>query len=247
MCHRRIDLSAALMSDAYAKVLALFDSYSRTARLYPGLMLFLAPASVGVGLGISRWPEVTALGAVFVAAGMPLAIADWVRRRGQHLQSKLWNAWGGNPVLVELRKSGPVADRRRGKLAAATGFPLSDPDDLLFEETMTNAIRQLISATRDTSKYPLVFQENKNYGFARNLLAIRSSGVRVSAAATFAGIVSMLASFQFENFSLVATTAATLTASGVLLFWIFFPGEERVQAAANDYRDRLLEALDAGV
>src|SRR5947208_9959356 len=42
-------------------------------------------------------------------------------------------------------------------------------------------VRFLRNATRDRSTFPLVFAENVNYGFRRNLWGMRSAGIACSA------------------------------------------------------------------
>lgn len=234
------------MSDVLGRVAALFDAYSRTARLTPGLLLLLGPVGVAIGAGVPDWPGATALIAAAAAMGLPLALADWVRRRGQRLQAQLWASWGGSPVEAALRGEGLIARRRRDALAAATGLPVRNPDHKDFEEAITNGVRRLISATRDTSQYPLVFAENKNYGFARNLLAIRPIGVAASILSLGGGIVLVAASIQLDAMSALGTMLGAVAAAVITAFWMLYPSEDRVRRAASDYRDRLLEALDAG-
>jgi hypothetical protein len=179
--------------------------------------------------------------------GLPFALADWVRRRGQQLQSRLWAEWGGNPVVVAVREHGLIAQRRRTALAKATNLPLDDPDHPEFEEAAANAVRRLISATRDTSRYPVIFAENKAYGFARNLLAIRDIGIRISVIALIAGIILVGTSIELDGLSTFGTTLGAMVGAGAIAFWLWYPSEQGVRAAAEDYRDRLLEALDADV
>lgn len=148
--------------------------------------------------------------------------------------------------MVSLRGEGIVARRRRAALAEATGLPVQDPEHPDFEEAAANAVRRLISATRDKSAYPLIFVENKAYGFARNLLAVRDVGLRVSAAGVIGGIVSFGMSSVRSELSTTGTSLGAVVAGGIVLMWLYFPSEERVRSASNDYTERLLEALDAG-
>jgi hypothetical protein len=234
------------MSDALAAISRQFDSYSRTARLKPGLLLILGPAAVAIGAGAPEWPAVTGLTTAVVGMGLPFAFADWIRRRGQRLQQELWSAWGGNPVVVALRGGDLVAQRRRAALAAATGLPLEDRDSPDFDEVAGNAVRRLISATRDTSKYALIFVENKAYGFARNALAVRSIGVRVSTGALIVAVVLIGISTKLDRLSVFSSILGAVVAAATTAFWVWYPSEQNVRAAAEDYRDRLLEALDSG-
>lgn len=234
------------MSNPLGGIAKQFDSYSRTARLTPALLLLLGPVAIAIGAGIAEWPIATGLTAVIAGMGLPLALVDWIRRRGQQLQSQLWAKWGGNPVVVAVRGDGLIARRRRAALATATDLPLGDPGHPDFEEAATNAVRRLISATRNTSRYALVFAENKAYGFARNLLAIRDTGIHVSATAFIVSIVLVGISVKLDGMSTFGTVAGSLVAAASIAFWSCYPSEQGVRAAAEDYRDRLLEALDAG-
>lgn len=234
------------MSDVLGRVAVRFDPYSRTARLAPGLLLLLAPVGVAIGAGAPEWPGATALAAAAAAMGLPVALADWVRRRGQRLQNRLWAAWGGNPVEAALLEEGLVARRRRGMLSKATGLPVHDPQDPNFDEAIANAVRRLISATRDTSRHHLIFAENKNYGFARNLFAIRPVGLKVSFLSVGGAIALVLVSIHSHAIRTIGAVLGAAAAAVMVVFWMFYPSEERVRAAAIDYRDRLLEALDDG-
>lgn len=237
---------AVSMSNLVQAVAARFDAYSRTAQLTPGLLLFLGPAAIAIGAGAPEWPVATTMIAAGAAMGLPVVLAEWVRRRGQRLQNELWAAWGGNPTVAALREEGLIAGQRRDALAAATGLPVDDPHHPQFEAAATNAVRRLISVTRPPAPYPLVFIENKAYGFARNLLAIRPDGVAVSSLALVGGIALAVISVKVEVLSTGSTVLGASAAAATTGFWLLYPSEMRVRAAAHDYRERLLEALDAG-
>ena len=70
----------------------------------------------------------------------------------------------------------------RWKSGSATLFlprkRVADPEwaDTKYEEVVTS----LREATRDTSRFPLVFAENANYGFRRNLWGLRPIGTAVA-------------------------------------------------------------------
>jgi hypothetical protein len=234
------------MPDILGSISPSLDSYSRTARLAPGLLLLLGPVAVGIGAGLPEWPAASGLAVAAVVTGLPVALADWVRRHGQQLQDRLWKKWGGNPVVVSLRQEGVIADQRRKALAEETELPVDDTNHPNFEHAAENAVRQLISACRDKSEYPLVFAENKAYGFARNLLAVRKVGVYVSSVSLVIGILLVGLSTNLSELSKGGVILGALSAAAILAFWIWYPSEERVQTAAHDYRDRLLEALDSG-
>jgi hypothetical protein len=236
------------MPDIFEGIGGWFDPYSRTARLAPGLLLLLGPVAVVVCAGASQLPITGLLVATAVSAGLPLALAEWVRRRGQQLQRDLWDVWGGEPAVSRLESNSLMARRRRAALAHATALPaLLDPSHPEFRETAAYAVRQLIAATRDVDRYNLIFAENKLYGFSRNLLGIRSYGVRISSVACLAAlIVVSLGIFLPSTFSVAESVVGLASAVVMLAFWYLYPSEDRVKAACEDYCDRLFEALEAG-
>ena len=234
------------MSDAVRALSTRFDGYSRAARLRPALLVLLGPLSVSAGVGIAASPLVTALATAASALGLSYVLSEWVRRRGQALQEDLWAKWGGGRVALALKSLGLVAEQRRRRLAAATLLPVDHIDHPEFDNLLDNAISRLITATRDTSRYKLVFVENKAYGFARNILAIRQVGVAVSALSVGCGAISVLFGLLAGTPSVLGALAGMTGAVLALLFWWTYPSEQRVIAAGNDYATRLLEALDAG-
>jgi hypothetical protein len=69
------------------------------------------------------------------------------------------------------------------ELATATGLPVDGLDHPDFEEAAANAVRLLISPTRDSSRYPLVFTKNKSNGSLLTCLGIRPVGIYASGVA----------------------------------------------------------------
>jgi hypothetical protein len=96
----------------------------------------------------------------------------------------------------------------------------------------------LRTRTRDHHKFPLVFEENCDYGFRRNLFGLRSWGV----AALLAGC----AAVGIRVWSTSDMTALQLAAAAVMLgqgfLWLTVVNEDWVRRAADTYAARLLEA-----
>jgi hypothetical protein len=147
---------------------------------------------------------------------------------------------------VKLSEAGPVAEQRRARLAKATGLPLENMSGPHFDEALENGVRRLITATRDRDRYGLVFEENRNYGFARNILSLRPMGLWLSAITLAIGVLVAIAALRIDEIGFLPIVIGTSAAASVTAFWYWYPTERRVRAAAADYRDRLLEALDAG-
>src|SRR4051794_16665179 len=158
------------------------DDYERSARLLPGLIV-LAPVAVSlVGLGISLVSWTASLGgAAHVVAG-PVLLARHVGNKGRALQEQLFRSWGGPPTtrLLTTERDRPVVDQRRRNVERVTGLalPSATPQVGSPEAAICDAaVLDLRSRTRDHARFPLVFSENKSYGFERNLLAVRREGL----------------------------------------------------------------------
>ena len=113
------------------------------------------------------------------------------------------------------------------------------------DEVYASCTEFLKEATRDHVKFSLVFQENSNYGFRRNLWGMRAAGLVVSAIGTVAcGAVFVYRLRQPANAWLVSAVSALISA--VLLFlWTcrFTPSWVRMTAFA--YARQLLAACDS--
>ena len=112
-----------------------------------------------------------------------LAHAPW-SRRGKAREPQLFQAWGGKPSVAMLRHG----DRRlsssdKGRYRAflersVPGLKLASPRQEQrsreqADDGYQGATTWLLAQTRDRSKFELLFRENMNYGFRRNLWALR--------------------------------------------------------------------------
>ena len=83
-----------------------------------------------------------------------------------------------------------------------------------------SATRWLLSQTRDTKTFSLLFQQNINYGYRRNVLGLRPWGMGITTAALV--ITLGVAAFHAARNQDIDTTlvAAFLVAAAALVFWI---------------------------
>ena len=174
--------------------MSLTDLYSLRARVQPTVMVALPAVLVVYALLPDYVLFVTAFFGLLGIAGGNGIIADLGRKRGYKKQDDLWNSWGGAPTTRLLRHR-----RIPGDITLAPGLrqqiedrleyqlpteedELADPDSADAE--YRRATLALIEATRDEARFPLIFAENTNYGFRRNLWGLKPIGVSI--AATFA-------------------------------------------------------------
>lgn len=233
------------------QLLTWLDDYDRTARLIPGLYA-LAPAIVFcLVLGLQDQTVLTLLISAFMTIGGPVGLAGIVRYRGKNLETRLWPQWGGPPTTELLRvgqSPSALTVSRRKEVSRATGLALPDvaaeaKDPAQADAQYDAAIRKLREATRDQSKFALVYKENKNYGFARYLRAVRPYGLALAA------IVSVILTGLFLTRiraglgpSPLSTVIGLVVSLGLVALWVFFVTEAMVRQAAVAYAERLLDS-----
>ncbi len=230
----------------------LFDYYSLRARVQPALLTLL-PAAIGVfawtGPGV-KWQS--ALWTLFSTAGGTFFLAILARNFGKRIEPGLWQSWGGAPTTQFLRHSGPANPVMRerwhkslhkllGKAFPTAEEEVSNPSGA--DDIYNAAVKLQIGKTRDTKKYPLLHKENVQYGFCRNLFALRSTGVMV----TLLGIVVSGGAgiwFVHSGDPKIAPWVCTAANALLLYWWIFTIKPAWVKIPAFAYAERLFESTE---
>ena len=231
------------------------DPYSRRARLYPGLIITL-PISILVIVLVTTVPAWwSAAVAVFGASGVTYLGAQLVRSAGRGRQSALWASWGGAPTTQLLRfrdASNRAAVKRRHDELARVFPDLVVPDEAAetanpqeADQHDETAIAALIERTRDTARFPLLFKENCQYGFCRNLWGCRTLGIWLAAIGlAVTGVLSGLYAANVLTLSILGLVLSGGVDIILLLMLIFIVRPTWVRNAADAYADRLLGALE---
>ena len=195
---------------------------------------------------------------VQTTARRPYSLPRLFSRRqdfGYRKQPALWTRWGGAPTTQQLRhrtdNSNPVLLRRYHDRLS-----LLRPDLILpsaAEETRDPAqadhvyaacVQFLISQTRDRTQFPLLFKENVNYGFRRNLWGLKPFGITLAAACLIASILRawlLRGSPADLSGELLVSIAVSFT---LLLFWTLWVTQKWVRIPAEAYAARLLECCE---
>jgi hypothetical protein len=232
--------------------LILFDHYSLRARLQPALLALL-PAAFGIfawtGPGV-RWQS--ALWTLFGTAGGTFFLGILARNLGKQIEPGLWQAWGGSPTTQLLRHGGtgnPVMrERWHNSLSRLLDRPLptlqeEQADPVAADGVYNAAIKLLINKTRDVKKFHLLYKENVQYGYCRNLFAMRSMGLIFSLLGSLASLAAGLWDAHVRDPKIY--TWVCLAANLVFLTcWIFTINSAWVRVPAFAYADRLLESIE---
>jgi hypothetical protein len=220
------------------------DSYTIRARVLPGVLTAL-PVIMLAALGITSLMA----GVIPAISGVALAflLAELVRRRGQKLETRLKQKWGGFPTTYMLRFDSRVPDarltERRNALESVTGAEL--PARALEDSNLAAAnieiervVRLGIARVRDAGvEASLLQQENTSYGFRRNLRSLTPFGLIAVLASA------VVASFFLESHPAVVVTIYAIDAL-VAAAWILLIKDEWVHDQAKKYAERFFVAIE---
>ena len=237
------------------------DRYDRKARLRPALLSALPLVTSCVLLV----PELGAIwglvGVAVVYSGGATLLIQIGRDLGRALEERLYRLWGGKPSMAMLRYrdnrlSELTKDRYRSFLSSAVpGLELAsrldeEADPELADAGYDSASCWLLEQTRDPEKFGLLLGENINYGFRRNLLALKPIALGIDVAAGVFVIGMAVASWTGEVGSTASAlspewwTGAVIVAAHSLVF-LSYIRVDWVGRAAETYAQRLLGACDA--
>lgn len=163
---------------------SIFDPYDRKARLYPALLVMLVPVAALTLVTPVFSSQIVGLASLAAALGGLMLLTSFGREWGKRKEPKLFESWGGTPTTLLLMRATSqldqlTLDRYRKVLeekVSGLHFPdvekeASNPEKIA--SICESAVKWLREATRDTKKFALVFAENTNYGFRRNLLGVK--------------------------------------------------------------------------
>lgn len=264
LAERKIIYIYEMWSQAMSELSKYFDEYSLNARVKP-VLLIIFPVVVSLFILFEpsqSWPgsAVTFL----VAFGVVNFAANQMSAKGNELQLRLFERWGGAPTTIILRHSDSTIDAvTKSRYMERLSFLISNfnPTTAEYEkdnpresdDLYASASNYLREHTRDTKKYPLIFKENVAYGFSRNLRAFKSLAIFI---ATLSLMLSLIAIYldapnldgmslrefsqeiPFMHYGLVIIHFLMIWA------WVFLVTEKWVKIRAFAYAKRLYAACE---
>ena len=230
------------------------DAYSIRARWAPVFLVVLPPLILCFSLvpGLPAWHKLWPL---LGAASVVILVDQLGRDGGRRLQPALWASWGGAPTTAALRHrdtANPVLlARQHERIAAIVGHALPTADEERADPAGADhvyqaAIAVLIARTRGRRReYPLIFAENCNYGFRRNMLGLRPWGKLLAAAAGILALAAIAAGLDgLENIPLALAGVVLAVSAAATVIWWRVVTPNWVQPVAWAYAERLLEAAE---
>ena len=243
------------------------DQYTLRSRVLPSLWVMLP-----LGVLLFMWmpsdslPAGSLIGIIGTGGGVAL-LAQVGRDEGKKKEPALWESWGGPPTtrLLRFRESPNrvVLDQWRAKLEKLMGGLLPSEEEEAedpagADQQYEAAVGFLREATRDASKFPLVFAENVNYGFRRNLWGLKPYALVVALLSTigswgvFLSSVGLPPTESWLDNVLRDPDGITITRivglilhMAVIVVWLRVITPQWVRTAAEAYAQRLLGAVYA--
>lgn len=233
------------------------DTYTLKARIAPVLLVAL-PLTLMVLCWqsdvLAKWKT---LWAVVLASGGGIILAQFGRDAGKLKEKNLFDSWDGSPTTRKLRhrqQDNPELLKRYHenirKISPELRIPTPEEEKLNPQEadkvyeTVVSILRE---KTRDKKRFELVFKENCNYGFRRNLWGLKVLGQSLSIICTVLVLIVIICKMvATNNLWEVDTLHITCFAFNILLIylWLGIVRPEWVKVAADSYADRLLGTME---
>ncbi len=236
--------------------LRALDAYSLKTRYYPTVIVIAPLCLIVLAAGSGVWDPVKGvIGAVVAALGMALVLDQVGRDQGKKKEPALFQAWGGKPTTRWLRHRDNTLDavtKRRyheklGNLVEGTKIP-SAQDEAKDPEGADAVYESCAAFLRQRTRgkgFSLLFQENTNYGFRRNLWGMKPAGIAISGIGMLG--CTALASWFFlagNEEWLVALICAAICVM-LLVLWTLRFTRAWVRIPAEEYARQLLAACDS--
>lgn len=231
------------------------DKYTTKARLYPSFLVLLPAFILGLFYVTDIEKYYHYITVIFSYSLFSFLISQLGRDKGKLKEADLFVYFGGKPTTQILRHDNDYLDRvtkeRYHRLLSnlITGLRMPTSvqeanDSKYADEVYESCAKYLISNTRDTKKFNLLFKENINYGFRRNLWGMKTWAL------CFLLLCFILHLFMVSNYF---TNFYKIDIKDILpfviifiiaLFWIFIVTRNWVKIPAYAYAERLYESLN---
>ncbi len=226
-----------------------FGAYNFRARISVGIILF-APCLLQIYLLI---PEMKNLSSTIVIAiifyGLCNLIIVYCRNFGVKAMKKCFpNMLPAQEYLLPSNSKINAVTKQRYYnffLKHIDGFKIFDNDNKMIPYVST-AITWLISKTRDAKKFPLIAEENMNFGFSYNLLGLKPFGITICILGViFTSLLTFFSLKDLISINICKTLISLIVYWFFFFLWIFVITKKLVISAGQKYASALLSACDS--
>ena len=235
----------------------MVDKYSLHARVYPMVLVLFPIFVLAVTYSIDYKNFWYAGASTVLIPAFSFLLAQIGRNPGKTKEPKLWKSWGGSPSVLCLRLKSPYLNQHSKiryhtilqKLCPVSKNPTvagETIDPKAFDDIYETWSDYLRTKTRDVKEFHLLFKENMNYGFWRNLWGLKTIAIIII---LFTMLVNYLVfASQNERFDILVFPKEFIISSGVLLItlllWFFLVTKSYVRLPAFAYAKRLCESVE---
>ena len=231
------------------------DEYARNARLKPAFLVVLPIALTIAVLGFKQSATEGTLFGLASSLGFMFLLSQLVRDRGKSREPWLFGKWGGKPSTVMLRHTDPRLNvntrcryhKRLSAMLPEASLPNAEQEKAnpsKADAAYASCGDYLLSKTRDRERFQLLFQENVNYGFRRNLWAMKSVGIAISVLSLVALALVTRIEARADAVPWFANLTAITIVALLLTWWIVRITPSWVRIVADAYAIRLLACID---
>ena len=113
---------------------------------------------------------------------------------------------------------------------------------------VSTAVTWLITQTRSENDFPLIYEENINFGISYNLLGLKTYGITFSLLVLLINCSIIILNWKFKlilNLSYPTVVASSFIDILFLLLWIFVVTKNLVKNCCKKYGRALLSACDS--
>lgn len=232
------------------------DKYSLNARIYPVVIFLLPLVIIGISYSIEYEEYLQVLTTLGISSALVYFLSNIGRDSGKKKEPSLWKKWGGMPTVQLLCYDNNIIDPITKRNYHKKMLKLSpiENSEIDFENVDLESVvdiykswtKYLISQTRDTKKYSLLFKENISYGFRRNLWGLKTISIILILLVLAGNFIFTEIGTGFQNFK---DFSINFWISEVLLFillliWSFIITNKWIKIPAFGYAERLLESIE---
>ena len=230
--------------------MAILDPYSTYARAFP-VYITIAPIALILFAVLPEGFDWKLGG----AASIILVPFSYLCKQiggdlGRKRESALWAKWDGPPTTRFLRHGNNefnvnTRNRIHDKLRSFGLYvPFQEEQNQnpqAADDFYESCVDELRRQTRDTDRFHLVFKGVKEYGFRRNIFALKPYGLPLVVVVFCVCLVMGFDDWSTEELSSLVLVPALINL-GLIIVWLMWFTEKGVRLTADRYARFLLEA-----
>jgi len=231
--------------------MGIVDHYTFQARLLPALIVVLPLGLVVVVFQPSQSAAINFLAGALVSFGLTALLSQLGRDLGKRKEADFFTKTGGKPSTLMLSFRSSTLDREtlarcHAKLQSMVPnlrMPTQEEESKNTTDAFVkydSCVSFLREKTRDKKRFPLVYSENVNYGFRRNLWGMKSAGIVIATLGIIGCIITILYHLVSSSHGVTISIAALMINIALFVWWVLRIRFEWVKLAAFAYARQLI-------